>query len=43
MVIGGGDVAMDAALTALRLGAKEVELACLESREEIPTHEDSMQ
>jgi len=35
-VIGGGNVAVDAARTALRLGAKEVRLNCLESREEIP-------
>jgi NADPH-dependent glutamate synthase beta subunit-like oxidoreductase len=36
LVIGGGNVAMDIALTALRLGAKQVEVACLESREEMP-------
>jgi NADPH-dependent glutamate synthase beta subunit-like oxidoreductase len=39
IVVGGGNVAMDAARTALRLGAKEVLLACLESREEMPAHE----
>ncbi|HJX69642.1 MAG TPA: FAD-dependent oxidoreductase, partial [Dehalococcoidia bacterium] len=38
IVIGGGNVAIDAARTALRLGAKGVELACLESREEMPAH-----
>jgi len=43
LVIGGGDVAMDAALSALRLGAKEVELACLESRDEMPAYKDSIQ
>jgi NADPH-dependent glutamate synthase beta subunit-like oxidoreductase len=37
-VVGGGNVAVDAALTALRLGAKEVRLACLESREEMPAN-----
>jgi NADPH-dependent glutamate synthase beta subunit-like oxidoreductase len=37
-VIGGGNVAVDVALTALRLGAKEVKLACLESREEMPAN-----
>jgi NADPH-dependent glutamate synthase beta subunit-like oxidoreductase len=37
-VIGGGNVAVDVALTALRLGAKEVRLACLESREEMPAN-----
>jgi NADPH-dependent glutamate synthase beta subunit-like oxidoreductase len=35
-VIGGGDVAIDVALSALRLGARHVVLACLESREEMP-------
>ncbi len=39
LVIGGGNVAMDVALTALRLGAKKVQVACLESREEMPAHE----
>jgi len=38
VVIGGGNVAVDVALTALRLGAKEVKLACLESREEMPAN-----
>ena len=36
IVIGGGNVAIDVALTALRAGAKEVQMACLESREEMP-------
>ena len=36
LVIGGGNVAVDVALTALRVGAKEVTMACLESREEMP-------
>lgn len=36
VVIGGGNVALDAALTALRLGASTVELACLEGRDEMP-------
>jgi Pyruvate/2-oxoacid:ferredoxin oxidoreductase delta subunit len=31
-------VAIDAAITAKRLGAKEVELVCLEGREEMPAH-----
>ncbi|MGD9281520.1 MAG: FAD-dependent oxidoreductase [Desulfobacterales bacterium] len=38
VVIGGGNVAVDVALTALRLGAKTVTLACLESREEMPAN-----
>jgi NADPH-dependent glutamate synthase beta subunit-like oxidoreductase len=36
LVIGGGNVAMDVATVALRLGAKEVYAASLESREEMP-------
>jgi NADPH-dependent glutamate synthase beta subunit-like oxidoreductase/Pyruvate/2-oxoacid:ferredoxin oxidoreductase delta subunit len=38
VVIGGGNVAIDAAMTALRLGAEDVKLVCLESREEMPAH-----
>lgn len=37
LVIGGGNVAVDVAMTALRLGAKEVTMACLERREEMPS------
>jgi NADPH-dependent glutamate synthase beta subunit-like oxidoreductase len=36
VVVGGGNVAMDMARTALRLGARDVQLFCLESREEMP-------
>ncbi|MBI2858775.1 MAG: FAD-dependent oxidoreductase [Chloroflexi bacterium] len=36
LVIGGGNVAVDAARCALRLGARSVSMACLESREEMP-------
>jgi NADPH-dependent glutamate synthase beta subunit-like oxidoreductase/ferredoxin len=39
VVIGGGNVAMDAARTALRSGAESVQLFCLESRKEMPGHE----
>jgi NADPH-dependent glutamate synthase beta subunit-like oxidoreductase len=39
VVIGGGNVAIDAAMTAGRLGADSVHLVCLESREEMPAHE----
>ncbi len=38
MVIGGGNVAIDVGLTALRLGVREVHLVCLESSEEMPAH-----
>lgn len=39
LVVGGGNVAMDVALTAKRLGAQVVDLVCLETREEMPAHE----
>jgi len=38
MVLGGGNVAVDVARTAVRLGASEVHMACLESREKMPAH-----
>ena len=37
LVLGGGGVAFDAARSAIRLGAKEVHLACVESRNSIPS------
>ncbi len=39
LVVGGGNVAVDVALTALRTGAKEVTMACLEKREEMPAND----
>ena len=36
LVVGGGNVAMDVAVTAKRLGAQTVTLACLESEPEMP-------
>jgi len=39
IVIGGGNVAMDVAMTARRQGADKVEIVCLEGREEMPAHE----
>ncbi|MBW1996533.1 MAG: FAD-dependent oxidoreductase [Deltaproteobacteria bacterium] len=39
LVIGGGNVAMDVARTALRMGASDVQVFCLESREEMPAWE----
>ena len=36
IVVGGGNVAMDMARTSLRLGAKDVQIFCLESQEEMP-------
>jgi NADPH-dependent glutamate synthase beta subunit-like oxidoreductase len=38
VVIGGGNVALDVALTAKRLGAKSVRIVCLEAREEMLAH-----
>ena len=38
VVIGGGNVAMDVARTARRLGAENVSVACIESRSEMPAH-----
>ena len=42
-VVGGGNVAIDAARTALRLNAKEINLVCLESRQEMPAFESDIQ
>ena len=39
IVIGGGNVAIDVALSAKRLGAEKVQMVCLESRDEMPAHE----
>jgi NADPH-dependent glutamate synthase beta subunit-like oxidoreductase/NAD-dependent dihydropyrimidine dehydrogenase PreA subunit len=39
VVIGGDKVALDAAMTALRLGAEKVVLACLEKRDKMPAFE----
>lgn len=39
VVIGGGNVAMDVARTALRVGAKKVDLVCLEARQNMPAGE----
>ncbi len=38
VVIGGGNVALDVAMTALRLSGGRVRLYCLESRAEMPAH-----
>ncbi len=42
VVLGGGNVAFDCARSALRLGAKEVHLACLENENNIPASEDEI-
>jgi len=43
VVVGGGNVAIDVALTAKRKGAKKVTLICLEKREEMPAWEHEIQ
>ena len=40
IVVGGGNVAIDVARTAIRKGAKSVKLYCLESKEEMPAASD---
>jgi NADPH-dependent glutamate synthase beta subunit-like oxidoreductase len=41
-VMGGGNVAMDVAVTAKRLGAKKVTLACLEPRDRMPASSEEI-
>ena len=43
LVCGGGNVAMDVALTAVRLGAKKVHLICLEQRDEMPASKEEVE
>ena len=42
IVIGGGNVAIDVARTAVRTGAEDVALYCLESRKEMPALEEEV-
>ncbi len=42
VVIGGGNVAIDVARTALRAGASEVEMYCLEGPKEMPAAKDEI-
>ncbi|MDD6188303.1 MAG: FAD binding domain-containing protein [Clostridiales bacterium] len=42
IVTGGGNVAMDVAITAKRLGAKKVTMACLETRETMPASKEEI-
>ncbi|MBN1277373.1 MAG: FAD-dependent oxidoreductase [Deltaproteobacteria bacterium] len=39
IVIGGGNVAVDSSMTALRCGAKNATIACLEKREDMPAYD----
>jgi heterodisulfide reductase subunit A-like polyferredoxin len=43
LVIGGGNVAVDVARTALRLGARKVEMVCLERRHEMPAYQEEIE
>jgi heterodisulfide reductase subunit A2 len=43
IVVGGGNVAIDVALTAKRKGAEKVTLVCLEKREEMPAWEHEIE
>jgi heterodisulfide reductase subunit A-like polyferredoxin len=43
VVIGGGNVAVDVARTALRLGAKSVEMVSLEQRGEMPAYPEEVE
>ncbi|WP_238883830.1 FAD-dependent oxidoreductase [Clostridium sp. YIM B02551] len=42
IIIGGGNVAIDVARTAERVGASNIEMFCLESREEMPALEEEI-
>jgi heterodisulfide reductase subunit A-like polyferredoxin len=39
LVLGGGNVAIDAAMSTVRLGASWVGMSCLESRDKMPAHD----
>jgi NADPH-dependent glutamate synthase beta subunit-like oxidoreductase/NAD-dependent dihydropyrimidine dehydrogenase PreA subunit len=43
IVIGGGNVAIDVARTAIRAGDTKVSMYCLENREQMPAHEEEIQ
>ena len=43
LVIGGGSVAVDVAISALRLGARDVTMACLEAREIMPAFPEDLE
>lgn len=42
VVVGGGNVAVDVARTAVRFGAQHVTMLCLEQREEMPASEEEV-
>ena len=43
VVVGGGNVAMDVAIAAKRLGAPSVKMLCLESRKEMPANDEEVE
>ncbi len=43
VVVGGGNVALDCARSALRLGAAEVHMACLERKEDMPAEANDLE
>lgn len=43
VVIGGGNVAIDVARTAVRVGAAKVDMYCLENRQEMPALEEEIE
>jgi NADPH-dependent glutamate synthase beta subunit-like oxidoreductase len=43
VIIGGGNVAIDVARTAERVGASEIEMYCLESKEEMPALKEEIE
>lgn len=43
VVVGGGGVAMDCALASVRLGAKSVDVVCLEKKEEMPAGKEEIE
>jgi thioredoxin reductase len=43
LVVGGGSVAVDCAMTALRLGSSDAVLCCLESSQELPAHRSEVE
>lgn len=42
VVVGGGNVAVDVARTAVRFGAEKVTMLCLEQRDEMPASEEEV-
>jgi NADPH-dependent glutamate synthase beta subunit-like oxidoreductase/NAD-dependent dihydropyrimidine dehydrogenase PreA subunit len=43
VVIGGGNVAIDVARTAVRMGSTQVDMVCLESRKEMPALDEEIE